>query len=311
MPARDNDTLRTAIIAVDVGGKHLSGELLTSDAICIAHCRIEDDSTIGEAAFNLLVDLLNDLLQIASNLQIEVTGFAVGIPGTVNHLTGEVDLCPNRGWKQFPLKARLHAHFAPQTSILVENDVNLALLGESAYGAGVGRNNIMMIAIGTGIGGAILINQKLVHGHHHAAGEVGLLLTTPLSLNHFWDDFGDLEHRASALGIENQAKKRYPDEAEHHTAKAIFKAAKNDEFWAVELVDQTLRYLAFALCNITCLLDPDLIIIGGGMAHSFDYIHPKLVSRISSAIPIVPEIRKAALGDRAVILGGLSQFLAQ
>jgi predicted NBD/HSP70 family sugar kinase len=195
--------------------------------------------------------------------------------------------------------------------VFVENDVNLAALGEWGFGAGRSVDNLIALAIGTGIGAGIVIDGRLCRGHRYAAGEVGYMLPGLEYLGRRYDGFGALESLAAAPGIAARGRHLAPAGAFEGDvdAEAVFTAARAGCRWALRVVSETVDYLSLAIGNIQALLDPELIVLAGGVARSADLLIPAVLERLEGALAAPPNLVAAELGSHAVAMGGVATVL--
>lgn len=215
-------------------------------------------------------------------------------------------------WRDYPLKANLEAHF--DLPIIIENDVNLAALGELWFGTERQVENLVLIAIGTGIGAGIIIDGTLYRGAQEAAGEIGYYPLGRQFLGRHYEDFGAFESIASGTGIANRARQLLADklpveELNAVTTEGVFEAARNGSAWATEIMLETVDYLAMAVATTSALLNPELVILGGGLSRSADILIGPLRERIHGVIPVVPTIQASTLGYKAVVMGTIARIL--
>jgi len=239
-------------------------------------------------------------------------GIGVGAPGVTLSGPGVVVWAPGLGWRDLPLKRLLTERFG--LPVCVENDLNAAALGEYGFGVARGTPNLVCLSIGTGIGAGILIAGKLYRGHNQGAGEVGYLLPDPGYLGRRYDEFGALEGAASGPGIAARAQRLLA--AEGHalagqplTAEDVFRLAREGEAWAQRIVGETVDYLSQAIAAISALLDPEAIVLGGGVARSADLLIEPIRVRLDGVVPFVPRILASDLGPQAVVLGAIMLVL--
>ena len=263
------------------------------------------DEDGGPAVFEQLVQLARTLLAEARATGRRPRAVAVGAPG-ITRPDGLVVAAPALGWRDMPLTERLGAQV--DVPVRVENDVNLAALGELHHGVGQGARSLVCIAMGTSIGGAVIIDGKLHRGRRDAAGEIGAFLPTTDFLGWRNSEWGALESIASGAGIAARAREFARSSGlaltrEDVGAEDIFIAAAEGALWARAIFEETVDYLALAIANIQALLDPDRIVLGGGIARAGDRIIPAIYRRLDQALPSPPEIVQSQLGYRAGVLG--------
>ena len=206
------------------------------------------------------------------------------MPGPVNK-NGVVNGCVNLGWNTFNVEKEFNE--ISGFSVKVGNDANVAALGEMWQGAGKGYQDVLMVTLGTGVGGGCVLDGKIVSGIHGAGGEIGHMLVKddePIACN--CGNHGCLEQYVSATGIVTQAKKTLEQDIRSSSlrnyasleAKNIYDEAKNGDEIANEVVNLTCKILAKSLAQVCCVIDPEIIVIGGGVSKAGDI----LTSRIST-----------------------------
>ena len=202
----------------------------------------------------------------------DIKGVGIGIPGPVDD-NGIVIKFPNLGWKNMDISKELGNLI--NIPVKVENDANVAALGEMWQGGAKGYKNVVFVTLGTGVGGGIIINNKLINGSHGAGGEIGhIKVKFDETQTCGCGGHGCLEQYASATGIVRMTKELLKESSEpsslrdieNITAKDILDAAKNSDKIANEIVDKFGFYLGSALANIAAIVDPEIFIIGGGVS---------------------------------------------
>lgn len=298
------------VVGIDLGGSHICGGLVNLGGEVLREYEDSAPSDKPHENYRKVADFLKAILSDATKEPARVLGVGIGVPGILDRKTGTVVLSPAMSWNNFPLLEKLEKiTFLP---ILIENDVNLAALGEHWFGAGQSARDMMMIAIGTGIGAGIILNGALYRGFTEAAGEIGYLVPGIEYLERQYPGFGALESVASGTGIAERALghlSRLPGgrSAPPPEAADVFASASAGQAWAQQTVKETIDYLSLAIANIVSCLDPELVILGGGVAGSADMLIPPIIERLQGIIPRVPRIEKSLLGDKAAILGTVEQ----
>lgn len=230
---------------------------------------------------------------------VRVQGVAVGVPGPVDQRTGVLINPPNlRGWKNVPIAQLLSE--AVDAPVYLENDANLAGLGEFHQGAGRGTRSMLYVTWSTGVGGGLIVDGQLVRGAHGSAGEVGHMIIDPDGPLDSCGQRGCLEALAGGRMLASQVGR---------TAAEIFEAAAGGEQACQQVVTRAGRYVGYALINLANLLDPEVIVIGGGVSRSWSLVYPTLLETLRSS-PFIkparrPRVRRARLGDRAGQVGGI------
>jgi glucokinase-like ROK family protein len=300
------------VVGVDMGGTRMFGAVSDLGGNVLEEIELSRHGTSGETTYQRLVELIGALLSSRKINGRRVRGIGVGVPAVTLHKEGIVVWSPSLKWRNYPLKAKLAEQF--RIPITVDNDVNLAVLGEQWFGAGQNCKNIVLITIGTGIGAGVVIDGALYRGSNEASGEIGYLIPGREFLGKRYDDFGALETAASGTGIALRARellkgKRDPSELENLIAEDVFEAARQGESWARELIAEVVDYLAIAIGSISAYFDPDVIILGGGVARSSDLLLDSILNRIEGTIPNQPRLAISPLERRAAVMGAITTIL--
>jgi glucokinase-like ROK family protein len=301
------------VVGVDLGGTKMLGTVtdLTGNIKHEQYVVHRPDST-PEALESELIRFVESLVGVARKAGKQVRGIGVGVPGMVTTPEGIVQWAPSLGWRNIPLQARLADHVG--LPVFVENDLNLAALGELGFGAGRGARHLVMVSVGTGIGAGIVIDGALYRGAHQIAGEIGYMPPGTAYLGRRYDGFGALEALAAGPGIAERARTRIaagglPLDAASLTTQDVFAAAREGEIWACHIVADTVDLLALALANICTLLDPEVIVLGGGVARSSDLLIEPIRARLEGVVPLLPRIEASMLESRASSLGAVMLVL--
>lgn len=292
------------VLGIDLGGTKLYGAISNIGGQIIHSTSIDHHNTTEEESLDLVIEMVSELLTHAPQGQ-PVRGIAVGAPGVTDNRAGTIEWAPSLNWRDFPLKQRLEDHFG--LPVCVDNDVNLAVLGEHWFGTGQNVNNMALISIGTGVGAALIINGALYRGFTKASGEVGYLVPSISDLGKSYPGFGALEQVISGTAIGERATKQKPGHPRDVPIKSedVFIAARAGEPWAKEIIDETVDYLALAIANINALLDLELIVLSGGVARQSDMLIEGVLERIEGVIPRIPRIEESVLGRNATALGAI------
>jgi glucokinase-like ROK family protein len=300
------------VLGVDMGGTKMYGALSDLGGNVIDERNMDLHGTQGEESFNALATLIDSLLASPNLEGRPVRGVGVGVPGITWHKEGVVKWVNSLNWRDFPLKERLTKRY--RLPITVDNDVNLAALGELWFGAGQNCQNMILIALGTGIGAGIIINGALYRGSQEASGEIGNLLPSPEFLGKNYLDFGALESVASATGITERARlvlksRRNPTELDNLLVEDVFEAARQGQRWAWNIMNEVVDYLAVTVANLAVSFDPELIVLGGGVSRSADLLVEPILQRIDGSIPTLPNLVVSSLGLRAGVMGAITNVL--
>lgn len=307
----------TQRIGVDVGGTNVKIALVNDEGKIIYSNSIPTHAEMGyEYTINSMKDAIRELLKETKLEATDVEGIGFGFPGQIDCQKGIVRLAPNiPGWINIPIAEIIEKEFGIPTR--VDNDVRTAALGELNYGAGIGCQNMVCITVGTGIGSGLVINGKLVRGASNAAGELGHIKLNmsggPLC---GCGDRGCLEAYASGPSIVAMAEEyirggkstRYRELANPEiTPYIVSVAAKEDDPVAKQIFKIMGEYIGMGLTSVVNLLNPEKIIIGGGVAAAgdilFDPIKETIAKRAMTIQKEAVEIVPAQLGNNAGVIG--------
>jgi predicted NBD/HSP70 family sugar kinase len=233
---------------------------------------------------------------------------AAGAPGAVDHERGVVvALAPNLdGWQRVPMGALLSR--ALQAPVTVENDVNLAILGERWQGAARGHDTCAFVSVGTGIGAGVVVGGRLHRGHHFQAGEIALMCMGP---EHAATDFGARGCLETLVGLDALAARwrRRPARASAGASQArvaeLFQAAARGERRARALVDEAAKLVGMAVANLCVVLDPSLVVLGGTLITQGGPLLQQVRRVVRGIVPSSSRIELPTLGEDAALWGGL------
>ena len=217
----------------------------------------------------ILSDIVDSIEEKRETFEGNIKGIGVGIPGPVT-ADGTVLKCANLGWDVFSVSNKL-ASLTGVGNVKVGNDANVAALGEMWKGGGRGYDSIVMVTLGTGVGGGVILQGKILTGCKGAGGEIGhMKVNMDETRVCGCGNKGCLEQYASATGIVNMAKENVPEGSyladKKVTAKAVFDGAKEGDAYCMEVVEKFGRYLGVALSNVAHVVDPEAFVIGGGVS---------------------------------------------
>lgn len=250
----------------------------------------------------------------------QVAGVGAGVAGFTNVRDGIIILAPNVGLKDFPIREILEERLGKP--IKIDNDANVAALGEAWGGAGKGIDNCVCYTLGTGVGGGIIINGKIYQGFSGMAGELGHMSVVPdlEAIGCGCGQMGCLETVSSATGIIRMAKDAVArgdrtslSQVETITAKDVFDAAKAGDEASIRIVNRAAFYLGKSMAAVAVVLNPELFIVGGGVSKAGDILFNEVRSVFAKLTPgpvqtgmtIVP----ATLGNDAGMVGAAGLFL--
>jgi predicted NBD/HSP70 family sugar kinase len=229
----------------------------------------------------------------------------VGSPGVFDPGTGRLWHAPNLpDWSKPGLADELRAALTPSTAI--DNDANLAAVGERDFGRGREARNFVYLELGTGLGVGIVIDGELYRGARGAAGEVGYI-PWPADGEAARTERGRLEEATSAAAVVDAARAVGMRGA--LTAKDVFDAARDGDAKALQAVDVEAGRIALLLATIAAVVDPEFIVLGGGIGGSADLLRPRVQARLAELTPLETRIEESELGQDAIVVGAIATAL--
>ena len=307
------------VIGVDVGGTTVKMGLFTAEGTLLKKWEIPTRTENGgEAIIPDIAASLREVMEESGITSDNVRGVGIGVPGATRK-DGFVALCPNLGWhKVFP--GRLLSDILDGIPVKVSNDANVAALGEQWLGCGRGTKNLFMITLGTGVGGGLVMDGKIVNGANGLGAEIGHICVNPSETRQCTcGGYGCLEQYASATGVANTAKLLLAKSAvpsvldpETVTAKAVFDAAKAGDPVAKEAAELLFSCLGRELQNLTHTVEPELFAIGGGVSKAGDFLIDGIYreyDRYMTYSPYRAKVVTATLGNDAGICGAARMML--
>ena len=286
----------------DLGGTKLAAAMADARGRIVAELTEPTDPRGGAHVAEQIAACADKLAQVVGVEAKRARHVMVGMPGAVDPRTGRVSQAPNiAGLQEFDVLGYLRDRFGPD--VAVENDVNLAMLGEQALGCATRCRNAAFLALGTGTGLGLLIDDKLFRGARGAAGEIsdlpiGLNPSAPIS-----SATNAFELEVGSLAIVDRYR-RYQGETTALTVRDIFRLLEEGDPVAASVLDTTARWVAIAVATLQSLLDLELIVFGGSIG-----VRPEMYERVQRALPTLfsrpVTIAPSQLGDRAGLIGAV------
>lgn len=307
------------VVGIDLGGTNIKAGIVeeTSGMVIVSES-IKTNSDKGmEDTFERIALLVDKMLKDSEIDKSKVNGVGMGIPGPV--INGEiVTFFANFPWEKGLNIANI-LEKKLNLPVKLGNDANVITLGETWKGAAKGYRNVLGLTLGTGVGGGILIDGKILEGFRGAGAEVGHMKLVENGKLCGCGQQGCWEAYASATAIVKETINRF-DENKFNLvwknidgniklleAKHVFDAAKEEDRFAVEIIDYTAKYLAMGIGNLLNVLNPEIIIVGGGVALAGDFLFDKVKKELKKyTLPVTLEnikIVQAKLGEDAGIVG--------
>ncbi|MBQ3134982.1 MAG: ROK family glucokinase [Oscillospiraceae bacterium] len=272
-----NDKL---VFAADIGGTTVKLGLFRADGALLDKWEIP--TRTEQDGKYILPDVAASIREKMTREAIapeQVSGIGIGIPGPVDENCVAIHGCDNLGWGRVPVKGDMNALLPEVPNVVVGNDANVAALGEAWLGSGKGYRNSVLFTLGTGVGGGVIIDGRIVPGRNGAAGELGHMLVNPNeTIPCGCGKCGCLEQYASATGMARLAREALvacdtPSplrELDKITAKDVCDHARNGDGLANEILDRFADYLARGMSFASCTVDPEVIMVGGGVSRAGD-----------------------------------------
>lgn len=306
-----NNGSNNLIFAADLGGTHLRAAVV--DECGKIHFRSKQNTPQGTDPNDIVRAVVNAVREIGAAAD-DLKAVSLVVPGTVKVEEGIVVKAPNLPCLDgFPLATALTNELG--LPAILENDANAAAVGEMWQGAARGCRTIICVTLGTGVGGGIILDGELWRGVDGAAAEIGHMCVDPFGgVACTCGSRGCLEVFASATAIvrmTREASPRYPDSVLHAsqnlTAKSIFAAGLKGDELALEIFRRMGVYLGIGLANLINILNPEMIVIGGGVVNGWDLFAKHMMQQVEErAFPLLAarvKIERAKCGDDAGLLG--------
>ncbi len=304
---------------LDLGGTTCKVGLFETDGVLLEKWEVPTDTSCGGA--NILKSLAEAVLNKMKEKNIasdDVEGVGIGVPGPVD-MDGVVNKCVNLGWGVTPVEKELSA--LTGLKVKAGNDANVAALGEAWMGAGKNFRSIVMLTLGTGIGGGVVIDGKVLAGAHGAAGEVGHITVDKTETEVCGcGRCGCIEQYASATGFARLARRAVAKNScdsklmsvKDITAKDVFDFAKEGDELSLKVIDEACELLTTAMASIAEVVDPEAFVIGGGVSKAgnilIDSLKEKYPAKVFHACTKC-DILTATLGNDAGMYGAVKLLL--
>ncbi|HEX8450806.1 MAG TPA: ROK family protein [Longimicrobium sp.] len=288
------------IVGVDLGGTNVVVGLVPIEGGEVLGLRTLPTESNRGAKFvvDRIVHMVNDAIaevaEAHGTTRAAVAGVGIGSPGPLNRKTGTVINTPNLGWRNFPLRDLISN--AVKLPCSLDNDANCATYGEWWLGAGRGTQSLVGFTLGTGIGGGIVLNGEIYHGCSDVAGEIGHMTIDSNGRKCKCGNYGCLEQYASGpaialrategieAGAESMLEEMVDGRLEEITAATVYEAAVLGDPYATEVMKDTARFLGSGVASIINILNPQMVVIAGGVTRAGDHLF----------VPLIAEVRRRA-----------------
>lgn len=305
----------TLACGVDVGGTKIAGGVIDQDGTIVEELRVESPATDAEAIEEAIAGLV---LELGSRHEIEAVG--IGAAGYIDKSRSVVMFAPNLAWRNLDLKAELEDRV--NLPVIVENDANAAAWGEFTYGAGHDVDDLLLVTVGTGVGGGLVLDGELYRGAFGVGAEIGHMRVMPDGILCGCGNRGCFEQYASGSALVREARlaarggsllardllDRAGGDPDKITGPLITDAAQAGDPFAVEQLVLLGKWLGEGIASLTAILDPAVVVIGGGVSEAGELLLVPIRSAFAAQLtgrghrPSL-EVRKARLGNRAGIIG--------
>ncbi|MEQ2129735.1 ROK family protein [Caldanaerobacter subterraneus KAk] len=281
------------VIGIDIGGTKILGGLIDETGNLLEETLVYTEAHLGREKI-----LENLFIAIDKVIDKNVKGIGIGSAGRINFEEGIVEYATDNlpGWTGCNLKQLLEDKY--KIPAIVDNDVNAAVIGEMWQGAGRGYKDIVMIAIGTGVGGAVVCNGEVIRGKNWSAGEIGHMVLYPNGRQCNCGQKGCLEQYVSGTAIARTYRELSKEKKIAGTEEVFLLAEKGDKV-ALEVVNDFVNSLSIAILSLKNLLDPEIFIIGGGVIGAKRIWWDKLKEILKGKANITP----AQLENKATMVG--------
>jgi len=304
-------------IGIDLGGTHMAAGVVNEDGLIVASA---ETPTMPKRPYQEVVKdmgmIVNKAIEKAGVALDEIKSVGIGIPGVADE-DGNVIFCTNLGWHDIPLSKELNKYI--NKPVYIDNDATVAGWAEYQAGVSKGTKTSVFLTLGTGVGAGIVINGKLWRGTHGVASELGHTVMIADGEQCTCGKKGCMERYCSATAIIRMAKEacaKQPENAmmaacdgdtEKINAKIVFDAAKAGDAVANAVFGDYIKYLTIAVNNVVSFLDPEIIVLGGGVSKAGDFLLNSLKKKLPEYLmyPTLPcaELAIASLSNDAGIIG--------
>lgn len=306
----------TTAIGIDIGGTKIAGALVGADGLVTHRVRV---ATPDDTA--AIVDVTAELVEtLSAAADGEVAGTGVACAGLVDGRTGKVWYAPNLPWRDLDLGQEVGRRVG--RAVLVENDASAAAWGEYRYGAGRDCDDMVLATVGTGVGGGCIIGDRLLRGAFGIGGEIGHVTLDPRGPRCGCGNDGCLEAFASGTALERRAREvlasgvpqaaalreRCRGDVEALTGQDVTELAQQGDPACVELLVELGTHLGHGLASVCAVLDPSLVVVGGGVADAGDLLLRPTAEAVASRLVgrghrPSPRVVPATLGNDAGLVG--------
>ncbi|MFC7364294.1 MULTISPECIES: ROK family transcriptional regulator [Bhargavaea] len=296
-------------IGIDIGGTKVAVGITDLKGELESYRTFPTQEYLDHDFFPEIRKMAGEMMEELSLDEEEILGVGAGVPGVTDVQTGIVEEAPALRWRDYPVREKLEEVFP--YPVYVDNDVNIGVLGEHWTGRGKGKQNLIYISIGTGVGSGIILNGQLFRGSQYSAGELGYMVTDrslARSYRPSYEGYGFLESVAGGTSVGTALSEQLGRKVTAEEAFGLYRSGNKE---AVETLGKSLEHLGIAVANYVSLLNPEMIILGGGLSQSFDVIRPIVSDNVKRYAPKECEIVRTAFGGEAGVIGAVALLLKE
>lgn len=313
--------MKNYVVGVDLGGTKISTALSDLEGKIINQTTIPTDAYEGEVpVLNRIINSIEKVVNDSAVSYEDIKGIGIGSPGPLDAKQGIIITTPNLPFKNFNLVKPISEKFG--VPVFLDNDANVAAIGEFMFGAGKGAENIVFFTVSTGVGGGAILNGKVYRGHTSNALEIGHMTVAPHGPRCNCGNVGCVEATSSGTAIAKRAHEALSTKVEtslrkyeNVTSYEVFVEAAAGDPVAKDIIDDAMNYLGIAVANAVSIFDPEYVIIGGGVSKAGDVVFDtvrKVVNKrcfksMAESVKIVP----AGLGTDAGLIGAVALALLE
>jgi len=309
------------VIGIDLGGTKINGALADLDGKIISQYTMPTNAAEGEeAVLGRIVMVIEKVMELADKSTDNIKAIGIGSPGPLDAKEGIIITTPNLPFRNFQLVKPLVEKFNIPTYL--DNDANVAAIGEYMLGAGKGTTNMIYMTVSTGVGGGAILDGKVYRGGTSNALEIGHMTIVPDGPKCNCGNYGCIEALASGTAIARQAREALENGEETSlknyekvTSYEVYKEAEKGDKVAIEILDRSFNYLGIAVANTITSFDPEMFVIGGGVSQMgsvlFDKVKEVVNKRCFKAMSEFCKIVPAGLGTDAGVMGAVALALLE
>ncbi|MFA6940916.1 MAG: ROK family protein [Clostridiaceae bacterium] len=308
------------VIGIDLGGTKINAVVSDNQGTIISQKLIKTEANLGEiSVLNKIIGIVDDLLEENVSIKGEIKAIGIGSPGPLDPKKGVIIRTPNLPFVNFNLAQPIKEKF--NVPVFLDNDCNAAAIGEYYFGAGKETTDMIYVTISTGVGAGAILDGRIYRGKYGNALEFGHTTIIEGGPRCNCGNYGDVEVLSSGTAIARQAREKIKEGAEtslrkyeNPTTYEVYLESKNGDKVSSEILDKSFTYFGTGIANIINMLDPEMIVIGGGVTNVGNILFDKVgevVRERSLNKGIGVEILPAKLGQNAGVLGAVGLALME